>query len=148
MDSGWSVPMVTTVDVLAQEGMVEFYTGISKDSEIMEKVSSVTANIGQMSTSTYQLVFIGTQDTDNLSEIANTVKENIDWRKFVCVSPTHAAITTYEVPEPDQIDGTKGYVIFMMGERTEYMDTFTEIYNAVEDFAGGGIDILENTDTN
>lgn len=68
--------------------------------------------------------------------------------------PTNGCVTTYEIPEigqlvesgnPEDYEGTVGYVILLMGvDDPEYtVNTFDSVYNALCEFAGKEIDILE-----
>ena len=143
---GWKVELATTSNGFNYEGMAKFYTGIDPADPIMDYVTSITANMCQLQTTAYQLVFIGTNDLSQLDNIAEMVKNNIDWTKFVCVRPTNAAVTTYRMPDTDQLDqnATKGFIIFILGEKTDSLDNFTPVYEAVQEFAGGGFEILEN----
>lgn len=68
--------------------------------------------------------------------------------------PTNGCVTTYEIPEvgqlvesgnPEDYEGTVGYVILLMGvDDPEYnVNTFESVYNALCEFTGKEIDILD-----
>lgn len=134
--------------------MGTYYTGIPEDSDAWNSISSVTVHTSLMSVTAYQLVFIGVNDIDKLSEVEQVVKDNLDWTRWVCVMPTNGCVTTYEIPEvgqlvetgnPEDYEGTVGYVILLMGaDDPEYnVNTFDSVYNALCEFTGKEIDILD-----
>lgn len=134
--------------------MGTYYTGIPEDSDAWNSISSVTVHTSLLSVTAYQLVFIGVNDIDKLSEVEQVVKDNLDWTRWVCVMPTNGCVTTYEIPEvgqlvesgnPEDYEGTVGYVILLMGvDDPEYsVNTFDSVYNALCEFTGKEIDILE-----
>ena len=134
--------------------MGTYYTGIPEDSDAWNSISSVTVHTSLLSVTAYQLVFIGVNDIDKLSEVEQVVKNNLDWTRWVCVMPTNGCVTTYEIPEvgqlvesgdPEDYEGTVGYVILLMGaDDPEYnVNTFESVYNALCEFTGKEIDILD-----
>lgn len=134
--------------------MGTYYTGIPEDSDAWNSISSVTVHTSLLSVTAYQLVFIGVNDIDKLSEVEQVVKDNLDWTRWVCVMPTNGCVTTYEIPEvgqlvesgnPEDYEGTVGYVILLMGvDDPEYsVNTFDSVYNALCEFTGKEIDILD-----
>lgn len=134
--------------------MGTYYTGIPEDSDAWDSISSVTVHTSLLSVTAYQLVFIGVNDIDKLGEVEQAVKDNLDWTRWVCVMPTNGCVTTYEIPEvgqlvesgnPEDYGGTVGYIILLMGvDDPEYsVNTFESVYNALCEFTGKEIDILD-----
>lgn len=123
------------------QGMAKFYSGLDEDDTVMDSVEQITAYSSELSTTDYQLVFIGVNNTDSLEDIKTAVTSNIDWHKYVCVEPSNAAVFTYEIPESDRQDSTAGFVILLMGDKG---DTFEPTYDALVEFTGENAEVLNN----
>lgn len=123
------------------QGMAKFYSGLDEDDTVMNSVEQITAYSSELSTTAYQLVLIGVNNTDSLEDIKTAVTSNMDWHKYVCVEPSNAAVFTYEIPESDRQDSTAGFVILLMGDKG---DTFEPTYDALVDFTGENAEVLNN----
>lgn len=122
------------------DGMFKYYTGIEDDSELTQYITSVTADVAQISVHPYQLVFIGVNDVDKLEDVADAAKEGLGWGNWVCVRPDKGMVATYVVPEEDadQAGETKAFVITLLAPQNDSMDMFSPISGAIDAFVGIG----------
>lgn len=122
------------------DGMFKYYTGIEEDSELTQYITSVTADVAQISVHPYQFVFIGVNDVDKLEDVADAAKEELGWGNWVCVRPDKGMVATYIVPEEDaeQAGETKAFVITLLAPQNDSMDMFSPISGAVDAFVGIG----------
>lgn len=145
-ENGFEITAEDTINGLDSD-MGTYYTGIPADDESWNDISSVTVHTSLLSVTAYQLVFIGVKDADKLYEIEQTVNDNLDWTRWVCVMPTNGCVTSFETTDADKEinPDVAGYVVLLMGvDDPEFsVNTFTSVYNGLESVLGQEIEILE-----
>lgn len=108
--------MSNEVDVTDAE-MVKFTTGLENGNELEHLVVSEP----MMSSQAYSLVLAKVKSGANASKIAETMKDNIDTRKWICVTAEKVYATS------------SGDVVFLVMTRTDLADA---VYNSFKTLAG------------
>ena len=108
--------MSNEVDVTDAE-MVKFTTGLENGNELEYLVVSEP----MMSSQAYSLVLAKVKSGANASKIAETMKDNIDTRKWICVTAEKVYATS------------SGDVVFLVMTRTDLADA---VYNSFKTLAG------------
>lgn len=108
--------MSNEVDVTDAE-MVKFTTGLENGNELEHLVVSEP----MMSSQAYSLVLAKVKSGSNASKIAETMKDNIDTRKWICVTAEKVYATS------------SGDVVFLVMTRTDLADA---VYNSFKTLAG------------
>lgn len=108
--------MSNEVDVTDAE-MVKFTTGLENGNELEHLVVSEP----MMSSQAYSLVLAKVKSGANASKIAETMKDNIDTRKWICVTAEKVYATS------------SGDVVFLVMTRTDLADA---VYSSFKTLAG------------
>ena len=128
--NGFDLVDEITVNGFNYQGMAKYYTEIPDDSEYRQYVTSITADVSELNVLAYDFTVIGINDLSKVDEIAEYIADNVNWQRFVCVTPSNAAIATYKFETPEE-DGTVAYIFYLMSIKDEDVDLYTPVYNAM-----------------
>lgn len=131
--NGFSLNDEITVNGFNYEGMAKYYTEIPDDSEYRQYVTSITADVSELNVLAYDFTVIGINDLSKVDEIAKYIADNVNWQRFVCVTPSNAAIATYKLDTPEE-DGTVAYIFYLMSIVNEDVDLYNPVYDAMTNY--------------
>lgn len=131
--NGFSLNDEITVNGFNYEGMAKYYTEIPDDSEYRQYVTSITADVSELNVLAYDFTVIGINDLSKVDEIAKYIADNVNWQRFVCVTPSNAAIATYKLDTPEE-DGTVAYIFYLMSIVNKDVDLYNPVYDAMTNY--------------
>ena len=131
--NGFDLSDETIVNGFNYQGMAKYYTEIPDDSEYRQYITSITADVSELNVLAYDFTVIGINDLDKVDEIAEYIADNVNWRRFVCVTPSNAAVATYKLENPEE-DGTVAYIFYLMSIADEDVDLYNPVYNAMTNY--------------
>lgn len=131
--NGFDLTDEITVNGFNYKGMAKYYTEIPDDSEYRQYVTSITADVSELNVLAYDFTAIGINDLSKVDEIAEYIADNVNWQRFVCVTPSNAAIATYKLDTPEE-DGTVAYIFYLMSIKDEDVDLYTPVYDAMTNY--------------
>lgn len=131
--NGFDLTDEITVNGFNYKGMAKYYTEIPDDSEYRQYVTSITADVSELNVLAYDFTVIGINDLSKVDEIAKYIADNVNWQRFVCVTPSNAAVATYKLDTPEE-DGTVAYIFYLMSIKDEDVDLYTPVYDAMTNY--------------
>ena len=131
--NGFDLTDEITVNGFNYKGMAKYYTEIPDDSEYRQYVTSITADVSELNVLAYDFTAIGINDLSKVDEIAKYIADNVNWQRFVCVTPSNAAVATYKLDTPEE-DGTVAYIFYLMSIKDEDVDLYTPVYDAMTNY--------------
>lgn len=141
--NGFDLTDEITVNGFNYKGMAKYYTEIPDDSEYRQYVTSITADVSELNVLAYDFTAIGINDLSKVDEIAKYIADNVNWRRFVCVTPSNAAVATYKLDTPEE-DGTVAYIFYLMSIKDEDVDLYTPVYDAMTNYINDHTKLEDN----